>query len=58
MAGIFFSMTRNMANTNRAARQVNPWEYPVKAFSYMEQEDLFRREMKATGIPLEKDIEA
>jgi hypothetical protein len=46
-----------MANTNRAARQVNPWEYPVKAFSYMEQEDLFRKEMNAAGIPLEKDSE-
>lgn len=57
MAGIFFSMTRNMANTNRAIRQVNPWEYPVKAFSYMEQEDLFRKEMNAAGIPLEKDSE-
>lgn len=57
MAGVFFSMTRNMANTNRAARQVNPWEYPVKAFSYMEQEDLFRKEMNAAGIPLEKDSE-
>lgn len=57
MAGIFFSMTRNMANNNRAVRHVNPWEYPVKIFSYMQQEEMFRREMKAAGIPLEKDIE-
>lgn len=57
MAGIFFSMTRNMANNNRAVRHTNPWEYPVKVFSYMQQEDMFRREMKAAGIPLEKDIE-
>jgi nitrate reductase gamma subunit len=57
MAGIFFSMTRNMANNNRAVRHTNPWEYPVKIFSYMQQEDMFRREMKAAGIPLEKDIE-
>ncbi len=57
MAGIFFSMTRNMANNNRASRQVNPWEYRVKVFSYMDQENLFRKEMKAAGIPLEKDIE-
>jgi len=57
MAGIFFSMTRNMANTSRVLRHANPWEYPVKVFSYMEQEDLFRKEMKAAGIPLEKDIE-
>jgi nitrate reductase gamma subunit len=57
LAGIFFSMTRNMANNNRAVRHVNPWEYPVKVFSYMEQEDMFRKEMKRAGIPLEKDIE-
>jgi nitrate reductase gamma subunit len=57
MAGIFFSMTRNMANNNRAVRHTNPWEYPVMIFSYMQQEEMFRREMKAAGIPLEKDIE-
>jgi nitrate reductase gamma subunit len=57
VAGVFFSMTRNMANNNRAVRHVNPWEYPVKVFSYMDQEDMFRKEMKAAGIPLEKDIE-
>jgi nitrate reductase gamma subunit len=55
--GVFFSMTRNMANNNRAVRHVNPWEYPVKVFSYMEQEDLFRAQMKKAGIPLERDIE-
>jgi nitrate reductase gamma subunit len=57
MAGVFFSVTRNMANNNRAVRHVNPWEYPVKVFSYMEQEDMFRKEMKRAGIPLERDIE-
>ena len=57
MAGVFFSVTRNMANNNRAVRHLNPWEYPVKVFSYMEQEDMFRGEMKKAGIPLEKDLE-
>ncbi|HUU40132.1 MAG TPA: sulfate reduction electron transfer complex DsrMKJOP subunit DsrM [Desulfatiglandales bacterium] len=57
MPGVFFSMTRNMANNNRAVRHVNPWEYPVKVFSYMEQEDMFRKQMKKAGIPLERDIE-
>jgi nitrate reductase gamma subunit len=57
MAGVFFSVTRNMANNNRAVRHINPWEYPVKVFSYMEQEDMFRTEMKKAGIPLEKDSE-
>ena len=57
MAGVFFSMTRNMANNNRAVRHVNPWEYPVKVFSYIEQEDMFRKQMKKAGMPLERDIE-
>lgn len=57
MAGVFFSMTRNMANNNRAVRHVNPWEYPVRVFSYMDQEDMFRKQMKSAGIPLERDIE-
>lgn len=57
MAGVFFSLTRNMANNNRAVRHVNPWEYPVKVFSYMEQEDMFRTAMKKAGIPLERDLE-
>jgi len=57
MAGVFFSMTRNMASNNRWVRHVNPWEYPVKVFSYMEQEDMYRKQMKAAGIPLERDIE-
>jgi len=57
MAGVFFSMTRNMANNNRALRHVNPWEYPVRVFSYMDQEDMFRKQMKRAGIPLERDIE-
>jgi len=57
VAGVFFSMTRNMANNNRAVRHANPWEYPVKVFSYMDQENMFREQMKAAGIPLEKDIE-
>jgi len=57
MAGVFFSMTRNMANNNRAIRHVNPWEYPVKVFSYMDQEDMYRKQMKTAGIPLERDME-
>ena len=57
MAGVFFSMTRNMASNNRAIRHVNPWEYPVKVFSYMDQEDMYRKQMKAAGIPLERDTE-
>jgi nitrate reductase gamma subunit len=57
MAGVFFSVTRNMASNNRWVRHVNPWEYTPKLFSYMDQENLFRKQMKKAGIPLEKDIE-
>jgi len=57
MAGVFFSMTRNMPNNNRAVRHVNPWEYPVKVLSYMDVENMFRKEMARAGIPLEKPLE-
>jgi len=57
MPGVFFSVTRNMASNNRWVRHVNPWEYTPKFFSYMEQEDLYRKQMKKAGIPQEKDID-
>jgi nitrate reductase gamma subunit len=55
MAGVFFSPTRNLANTNRAAMHINPWNYPVKVHTYAEYEDDFREVMKAAGIPVEKE---
>ena len=55
MAGVFLSPTRNMANNNRMARHVNPWDYPVKVHTYEEYEDEFRDKMKAAGLPLEKE---
>ena len=55
MAGVFLSPTRNMANTNRAVRHVNPWDYPVKVHPYDEYEDELRDKMKAAGLPVEKD---
>jgi nitrate reductase gamma subunit len=54
MGGIFLSPTRNLANTNRMKRHVNPWDYPVKVHTYEEWEDEFRDKMKAAGLPLEK----
>ncbi len=57
MAGVFFSMTRNMANSNRKVRHVNPWEYPVKVFSYADVEKMFGKQMAKVGIPLEKPLE-
>jgi nitrate reductase gamma subunit len=54
MAGIFLSPTRNLANTNRMKRHVNPWDYPVKVHTYEEWEDEFRDKLKAAGLPIEK----
>ncbi len=53
MAGIFMSMTRNMANNNRAVRHINPWNYPVRIKTYMDQENDWRPHMKKFGMPLE-----
>lgn len=55
MAGVFLSPTRNLANTNRMKRHINPWDYPVKVHTYEEYEDHFREFMKDAGIPVEKE---
>jgi nitrate reductase gamma subunit len=55
MAGVFMSPTRNMANTNRMKRHVNPWNRPLKFRTYEEYEDEFRDKMKAANIPVEKE---
>jgi nitrate reductase gamma subunit len=55
LAGVFFSPTRNMANTNRMIHHANPWDYPVKVHTYEEYEDEFREKMKAAGIPVERE---
>ena len=54
MAGVFLSPTRNLANTNRMRRHVNPWNYPVKVHTYEEWEDEFRDKLKAAGLPIER----
>ncbi len=54
MPGVFLSPTRNLANTNRMRRHVNPWNYPVKVHTYEEWEDEFRDKMKAAGLPVER----
>jgi nitrate reductase gamma subunit len=55
MAGVFLSPTRNLANTNRMKRHINPWNYPVKVHTYEEYEDEFREFMKNAGLPVEKE---
>ncbi len=56
MVGVFFSPTRNMANNNRAVRHVNPWEYPVKHYTYYEFQERFKEQMQNAGIPLDEDV--
>ena len=55
MGGIFLSPTRNLANTSRMRRHINPWNAPVKVHTYVEYEDEFRAKMKAVGLPVEKE---
>jgi nitrate reductase gamma subunit len=54
MGGVFLSPTRNLANTNRMKRHVNPWNYPVKVHTYEEWEEEFKDKIRASGLPLEK----
>ena len=54
MGGIFLSPTRNLANTNRMKRHVNPWNAPVPVHTYEEWEAEFRDKIVAAGLPLEK----
>ncbi|MDY6822516.1 MAG: sulfate reduction electron transfer complex DsrMKJOP subunit DsrM [Thermodesulfobacteriota bacterium] len=53
--GIFLSPTRNMANTTRAQRHVNPWNYSVPTHTYDEYEEEFREKMIEAGLPVEKE---
>jgi nitrate reductase gamma subunit len=55
MAGVFMSPTRNLANTNRMRRHINPWNPEVKTHTYEEYEDEFREVMRDAGMPLEKE---
>jgi nitrate reductase gamma subunit len=54
MPGIFLSPTKNLRNTSRDDRHVNPWDHPVKVHTYEEYEDEFRDPMKEVGLPVEK----
>jgi len=55
MGGVFLSPTRNMANTSRTKRHINPWNYPVHVHTYQQYEDEFREKMKGAGLPVEKE---
>jgi nitrate reductase gamma subunit len=55
MPGIFLSPTKNLRNTSRNDRHINPWNHPVKVHTYEEWEDDFRQPMKEAGLPVEKE---
>jgi nitrate reductase gamma subunit len=55
LGGVFLSPTRNLANSNRRKRHINPWNYPVNVHTYEEYEDEFRKVMKAADMPLDKE---
>jgi len=55
MPGVFLSPTRNLANSNRTKRHLNPWNHPVKVHTYQEWEEEFRDKIVAAGLPLDKE---
>jgi len=55
MPGVFLSPTRNLANSNRAVRHINPWNPEVKVHTYPEWEEEFRDKLVAAGYPLDKE---
>ncbi|MBA3027807.1 MAG: menaquinol oxidoreductase [Desulfobacteraceae bacterium] len=55
LGGIFLSPTRNLANTNRSVRHINPWNSPVHVHTYEEYEDEFREKMIEAGLPVDKE---
>jgi len=55
LGGVFLSPTRNLANTNREKRHINPWNPEVKFRTYEDYENEFREKMKEVGLPVEKE---
>jgi nitrate reductase gamma subunit len=55
MPGIFLSPTKNLRNTSRNDRHLNPWNHPVEVHTYEEYEEEFRDSMKEVGLPVEKE---
>jgi nitrate reductase gamma subunit len=53
--GVFLSPTRNLANSNRTRRHINPWNPDITGHTYAEWEDEFRDKLKVSGYALEKE---
>ena len=58
MPGVFFSPTRNLANTNRMRRHVNPWNPDIVGHTYAEWEEEFHDKIVAAGLPLDGEVES
>lgn len=57
MGGVFMSPTRNLANTSRIERHINPWNPEVHIHTYEEYEADFWKVMKSVDLPLDKNYE-
>jgi len=55
MAGVFLSPMRNLANSNRRIRHINPWNPPIVGHTYAEWEEEFKDKLQAAGIPLDRE---
>ena len=55
MPGVFLSPTRNLANSNRRVRHINPWNPPIVGHTYAEWEEEFHDKLVAAGYPLERE---
>ncbi len=53
--GILLSPTKNLKNNSRMKRHVNPWNHPVRVHEYADWENEFEKQLRAAGLPLEKD---
>lgn len=53
--GVFLSPTRNLANTNRTRRHINPWNPDIVGHTYAEWEEEFHDKLVAAGLPLDKE---
>jgi nitrate reductase gamma subunit len=54
MPGVFLSPTRNLANTNRVRRHVNPWNPDIVGHTYAEWEEEFHDKIVGAGLPLDR----
>jgi nitrate reductase gamma subunit len=53
--GVFLSPTRNLANSNRTRRHVNPWNPQIVGHTYAEWEEEFHDKLVGAGYPLDKE---